>query len=225
MGTQKARTLEDIFKQRDAEGIPELNVIIRADVDGSMDALRHALGQLPTDQVNLIIRHAGVGAVTDSDVLLADASSAIVIAFRVVAGATTRKLADEHGVDIREYKVIYDVIEDVTKALEGLLEPEEKLEMRATAEVRGVFKVSKVGMVAGCYVTDGLLSRGHVVRLIREGVVVRDNCQIASLRRFKDDAKEVRQGLECGVRLEGFDDVKEGDVLEAYEVVKVARTL
>jgi len=225
IGTQKARTLEDVFKQRDAEGIPELDVIIRADVDGSVDALRHALTQLPTDQVNLVIRHAGVGAVVDSDVLLADACDAIVIAFRVVAGATTRKLADEHGVDIREYKVIYNVIDDIVKALEGLLEPEEKLEMRATAEVRSVFKVSKVGIVAGCYLSDGTLSRDHVVRLIRAGVVVREDCKIASLRRFKDDAKEIRQGMECGVRLEGFDDVKEGDVVEAYEVVKVARTL
>jgi translation initiation factor IF-2 len=225
IGTQKARTLEDVFKQRGAAGIPQLEVIIRGDVHGTVDALRHCLGQLPSDQVKLMIRHAGVGAVTDGDVLLADTSNAIIIAFRVVAGAATRKLADEHGVEIREYKVIYDVVDDLTTALEGLLEPEEKLELRASAEVRGVFKVSKVGAVAGCYVTEGTLRRDHVVRLVREGVVLRENCRIASLRRFKDDAKEIRQGLECGVRLERFDDVKEGDVLEAYEVVKVARTL
>lgn len=223
--TQKARSLEDVFKQRDAGEIPELNVIIRADVDGSVDALRHALGQLPKDQVTLVIRHAGVGAVTDGDVLLADASDAIVIAFRVAPSSTTRKLAEEHGVDVREYKVIYNVIEDVVKALEGLLAPEEKREQRATVEVREVFRISKVGAVAGCYVTDGIVARDHTLRLVREGVVMREDCEIASLKRFKDDAKEVRMGMECGIRLEGFDDIKQGDVLEAYEIVKIARSL
>jgi translation initiation factor IF-2 len=217
--------LEEVFKQRDAEGVPEMDVIIRADVDGSVDALKQALGKLPTDQVSLMIRHAAVGAVTDSDVLLADASDAIIIAFRVGTGTATRKLAEEHGVDIREYKVIYDVVDDITKALEGLLAPEERLEARATLEVREVFKVTKVGTVAGCYVTDGLLSRDHRVRLLREGVVIRDDCRIDSLRRFKDDIKEVRAGMECGLRLERFDDVKQGDVMEAYEIVQIARTL
>jgi translation initiation factor IF-2 len=223
--TQKARTLEDMFKQRDAEGTPELNVIIRADVDGSVDALRHSLEQLPGDQVSLVIRHAGVGAVSDSDVHLADASDAIIIAFRVSSGLSPRKLAEETGVEIREYKVIYDVIDDVSKAMEGLLEPEEKLEPRATIEVRDVFKISKVGAVAGCYVTDGLVARDHRARLVREGTVIREDCRIASLRRFKDDVKEVRAGMECGIRLEDFDDVKRGDSIEAYEVVKVARKL
>ena len=225
MPTPKARTLEEVFKQRDAEGVPEMDVIIRADVDGSVDALKQALGKLPTDQVSLMIRHAAVGAVTDSDVLLADASDAIIIAFRVGTGTATRKLAEEHGVDIREYKVIYNVVDDITKALEGLLAPEERLEARAALEVREVFKVSKVGMVAGCYVTDGLLSRDHRVRLLRQGVVIRDDCRIDSLRRFKDDIKEVRAGMECGLRLERFDDVKQGDVMEAYEIVQIARTL
>jgi len=223
--TQKARSLEDVFKQRDADGIPELNVIIRADVDGSIDAMRHALSKLPTEQVNLAIRHAGVGAVTDGDVLLADASNAIIIAFRVAPMPTTRRLAEEHGVDVREYKVIYNVIEDIVKAMEGLLAPEERRETRGSLEVRQVFKVGRVGTVAGCYVTDGVIARDHRVRLLRDGVVVRAECEIASLRRFKDDAREVRQGMECGVRLEGFDDIKEGDVLEAYEIVKIARTL
>ena len=223
--TKKARTLEEVFKQRDAEGIPELNLIVRADVDGSVDALRQALGQLPTDQVNLVIRHAAVGAVTDSDVLLADASQAIIVAFRVAPGVTTRKLAEEHGVDVREYKVIYNVIEDIVKALEGLLAPEEQRETRGTAEVREVFKITKVGSVAGCLVIDGLFSRHNRIRLLREGVVIRDDCSIDSLRRFKDDAKEVRAGMECGVRLERFDDLKVGDVMEAFEIVQIARTL
>ncbi len=224
-GLQKARSLEDVFKQRDAEGTPQLNVIIRADVDGSVDALSHVLEQLPTDQVNLVIRHAGVGAVTDSDVHLADASDAIIIAFRVAPGVSPRKLAEEAGVDIREYQVIYDVIDDITKALEGLLEPEEKIELRATMEVRDVFKITKVGTVAGCYITDGVVARHHRARLLREGAVIREDCRIESLRRFKDDAKEVRAGMECGIRLEAFNDIKRGDVIEAYEVVQVARTL
>ncbi len=224
-GMQKARSLEDVFKRRDAEGVPELNVIIRADVDGSVDALRHALDELPTEHVNLIIRHTGVGPVTDGDVHLADASNAIIIAFRVAPGPSPRKLAEAAGVEIREYAVIYDVVDDITQALEGLLEPEEKLESRATVEVRDVFKITKVGMVAGCYVTDGVLARDHRVRLLRDGVVVREDCRIESLRRFKDDAKEVRAGMECGLRLEGFSDVKRGDTIEAYELVKIARRL
>ncbi|MCH7813918.1 MAG: translation initiation factor IF-2, partial [Planctomycetes bacterium] len=222
---QKARSLEELFKQRDAGEIPELNVIIRADVDGSVDAIRYALGQLPRDQVTMALRHTGVGAVIDSDVLLADASDAIVIAFRVAPGAKTRRLAETHGVDIREYKVIYDLIDDVTKALEGLLTPEEHLETRGTAEVREVFKISKVGSVAGCYLTDGVIARDHRIRLIREGVIIREDCRIDSLKRFKDDVKEVRSGMECGIRLERFDDIKQGDLLEAYEIVHVARTL
>ncbi len=224
-GTQKARTLEDMFKRRDAEGTPELNVILRADVDGSVDALRHSLDQLPGDQVSLVIRHAGVGPVADSDVHLAHASDAIIIAFRVAPGLSPRKLAEETGVDIREYKVIYEVIEDISKAMEGLLAPEEKLEARATIEVRDVFKITKVGVVAGCFVTDGVVARDHQVRLLREGTVVRDSCRIESLRRFKDDVKEVRAGMECGIRLDGFDDIKRGDIIEAHEIVKVARTL
>jgi translation initiation factor IF-2 len=223
--SQKAQTLEEVFKQRDAEGVPELEVIIRADVDGSVDALRQALNKLPTEQVHLVIRHAGVGAVTDSDVVLAHASGAVIIAFRVAIGANTQKLAEEHGVDVREYKVIYDVVDDIVKALEGLLAPEERRETRGTAEVRDVFKISKVGTVAGCYVTDGVIAREHQVRLVREGVVVRDDCRIDSLRRFKDDVKEVRAGMECGLHVERFNDVKQGDVVEAYEIVHIARTL
>ena len=162
---------------------------------------------------------------TDSDVHLADASDAIIIAFRVAPGVSPRKLAEEAGVDIREYRVIYEVIDDITKALEGLLEPEEKIELRATIEVRDVFKITKVGTVGGCYVTDGVVARTYRARLLREGTVIREDCRIESLRRFKDDVKEVRAGMECGVRLEAFNDIKRGDVIEAYEVVKVARTL
>jgi translation initiation factor IF-2 len=194
-------------------------------VDGSVDALKHALEQLPSDKVKLIFRHTGVGGVTDSDVLLADASDAIVVAFRVAPTTTTRRLAEEHGVSIKEYKVIYNVVEDIIKAMEGLLAPEERRETRGAAQVRNVFRISKVGMIAGSYVTDGVVSRNHRTRLIREGVVIRDKCKIDSLKRFKDDVKEVRQGMECGIRLEGFDDLKEGDIIEAFEIIEIAQTL
>jgi len=156
---------------------------------------------------------------------LAKASDAIIIAFRVVAPAQTRKFAEQEGVEIRPYKVIYDVTDDIKKAMEGLLAPDEVMEQRATVEVRKEIRMSKIGMVAGSYVRDGLVSSQHIARVIRDGVIVRDNNRIASLRRHKDDVKEVRAGMECGIRLEGFDDVKAGDVIETFEVVKVARKL
>ncbi|MFQ5413563.1 MAG: translation initiation factor IF-2 [Phycisphaerae bacterium] len=223
--SRKVRTLEDIFKQRDADELPELNVIVKADVDGSLAVLRQTLSEWSGDEVRLTLRHAGVGAVNDSDVLLAATSNAIVIAFRVETPAGSRRLAEQHGVDIRSYRVIYDVNNDIRRALEGLLAPDEHVEFRATAEVRNVFHISKLGVVAGCYVTNGTVDRNHLVKVVRDGVIVREGCRIGSLRRFKDDAKTVRNGLECGIRLEGFDDVHAGDVIETYDVVKVARTL
>ena len=224
-GTRRIRTLEEAFKHRNLQDLPELNIIIKADVDGSVDALRSMLEKIPNDEVLLKIRHAGVGAVTDSDVLLADASDAVIIAFRVLPAAGAKKLADERSVDLRHYKIIYEVAEDIRKALEGLLVPDEKIETRATCEVRDVFRISKVGPIAGCFVASGTIQRNHLVRLIRDGVLIRDGAKIASLRRFKDDAKEVRSGMECGIRLERFDDIKAGDVIEAYEIIKIARTL
>ena len=223
--SRRARSLEDVFKQRGESEIPALNLIIKADVDGSIEALRTMLEQIPTDKVNLVIRHTGVGAVTDSDILLADASNAIIVAFRVLPVPGGKRLAENKGVDLRLYKVIYDVANEIRLALEGLLVPEKKHELRATCEVRDVFKVSKVGAVAGCFVTDGTVYRNHLVRLVRDGTLVRDGSKIASLRRFKDDAKEVRAGLECGIRIDGFDDIRAGDIIETYEVVEVAQTL
>ena len=223
--SQRVRTLEEAFKQLDSDEIPVLNIIIKGDVDGSVDALRNMLMKIPSDEVKLSIRHSGVGAVNDSDVLLADASDAIVIAFRVTPNSSTKKLAERKGVDVRQYKVIYEVADEVKSALEGLLTPDEKIETRASCHVREVFNISKVGQVAGCIVTDGLIQRGHLLRLIRDGKVVRDRNKIGSLRRFKDDVKEVRSGMECGIRLEGFDDVKPNDIIEAFEIVKLARTL
>ena len=139
--------------------------------------------------------------------------------------AGTKRLAESKGVDVRQYKVIYEVADEIKSALEGLLVPDEKIETRATCEVREIFNISKVGQVAGCIITDGLIQRGHLLRLIRDGKVIRDNSKVGSLRRFKDDVKEVRTGMECGIRLEGFDDVKPNDIIEAFEIVKLARTL
>jgi len=225
MGSQKVLSLDQIVKQRDAGEIPVLNVILRADVQGSVDALCHMLKDIPSDQVKLTILHSGVGAITDSDVELAATSNAIVVGFRVQAGTGSRRLAEEHGVDVRHYLVIYEVVNDIKKALEGLLEPEEHIEARAVVDVREVFRVSKVGHVAGCYVTSGTVSRNHLAKVIRDGVVVRDRAPLASLHHFKDDVKEVRAGLECGMMLGGFTDIHVGDKIETFEVVKVARTL
>ncbi len=223
--SRRYRSLEDVFKRRDIGEIPELNVIIRADVDGSLDALRSMLERLPSGEVRLSVRHSGVGPVTDSDILLADASDAIVVAFRVITSPGAKKLADEKGVDIRPYKVVYEVLDDIRKAMEGMLEPEEKEEPRASCDVRDVFRISKLGVVAGCLVSNGVVHRNHIARLTRDGVVVRDRNRIGSLRRFKDDVKEVRAGMECGIRLDGYDDVKAGDVIETFEVVQHARKL
>jgi len=224
--TRKVRSLQEMLQQRDTDEVPELNVVIKADVDGSVAALSQSLAQLPTDEVRLSIRHAGVGAVNDSDILLAATCDGIVVAFRVDVVVGARRLADQHGVDVRQYRVIYDACDDIKKALEGLLAPEETIESRSKAEVRDVFHLSKkAGVVAGSHVVDGTVNRGHLVKVIRDGVIVRQGAKIASLRRFKDDAREVRAGLECGIRLEGFDDLHIGDVIETYEIVRTPRTL
>jgi translation initiation factor IF-2 len=224
--SRKVGSLQEMLRQRDADEIPELNVIIKADVDGSIAALRHALTQFPSDEVRLEIRHGGVGAISDSDILLASTCSGIIVAFRVEVSAGARRLADYQGVDVRSYRVIYDVCDDIKKALEGLLAPAESIETRGTAEVREVFHLSrKAGVVAGSYVTEGTVDRRHLAKVIRDGVIVREGAQLASLRRFKDDVKQVRTGFECGIRLESFDDVHVGDIIEMYEIVTTARTL
>jgi translation initiation factor IF-2 len=221
----KPTTLEGILAKASEGQIPELKVIVRADVQGSVDVLKKTLSEFPSDQVKLTIMHAGVGTVTESDVVLAQASEAIIIAFHVVPEAYVQKMAENSGVDIRSYRIIYNVVDDIKKALEGLLTPDEKIESRGRAEVREVFMVSRVGKVAGCYVRDGVIQRNHVVRVIRDGVPVKERAAIESLRRVKDDVKEVKAGFECGIRVANFDDVKPGDVIEALEVIKVARTL
>jgi translation initiation factor IF-2 len=221
----KPKTLEELFGQKQAGTIPELGVILKADMQGSVDVLRKTLTEIPSNEVRVDVLHSGVGAINESDVLLAEASGALVVGFQVVPEAKVQRLADEKGVDVRMYRVIYDLLDDIKQALEGLLEPEQKVERRGEAEVRDVFKYGKVGSVAGCYVRDGSFTRQYLVRVIRDGVVVRDAARLTSLRRYKDDVKEVKAGYECGMKIEGFDDVKPGDVLESYEIVKVARKL
>ena len=225
-GSRKAKSLEDVLKQRNAEEIPELHLIIKADTDGSVSALKQALDRFAYKEVRLTIRHAGVGAVTDSDVVLASACEGIVAAFRVEAASAVRRKAEHSGVDIRHYRVIYELCDDIKKALEGLLAPEERIEPRSVAVVREIFRFGKkIGMVAGTIVSEGVVDRKHFAKVVRDGVVVRDRCKFQSLRRFKDDVREVRAGLECGIRLEGFDDIHVGDRIETFEVVSIARTL
>jgi len=221
----KPKTLADLVAKQEAGEVPELSVILRADVQGSVDVVRQQLSELPTEEVRLRILHAAVGAITEGDVLLAQASSAIVIGFGVIAEDRARRLADQVGVEIRLYRLIYEVTADVKRALEGLLAPEERVELRGQATVREVFNISRMGTVAGCMVTDGQIVRSHLVKVVRDGRIIRDQARMESLRRFKDDAREVRAGLECGIKIAGFDDVKPGDVIEAYEIVELARSL
>ena len=207
-------------------GLPgQLGRIVKADVQGTVEALSDSLNKLGTDEVKLRILHAGVGAVTTGDVTLAEASEAIIIGFNVVANPQARQAAEAKGIEIRLYRVIYDVLEDVRKALEEGLAPEVREQTLGRAEVRQTFKISRVGTIAGCYVTDGTVNRNAKVRITRDGIVIEDERTLDSLKRFKDDVREVRNGMECGLKLAGYDDIKEGDILEFYQRVEVARTL
>ena len=212
--TTRKMSLEDLFSQI-KEGVKELRLIIKADVQGSAEALRQAVEQLSTDEVKVDVIHSGVGAVSESDVMLASASNAVVIGFNVRPDAAGAATAEIEGVDVRLYRVIYDVIDDVKKAMVGLLEPEFREVVTGHAEVRATFKVPKAGMVAGSYVTDGRIARTARVRVLRDGVVVHEG-KLASLKRFKDDVREVAAGFECGIGIEGWNDVRVGDVIEAY---------
>ncbi|MCJ7729772.1 MAG: translation initiation factor IF-2 [Sedimentisphaerales bacterium] len=218
-------TLDNLFAQIEAGNIKELNIIIKADAQGSVDVLTKYLSELSTDEVKIKILHAAVGGITEGDCLLAEASNAIIIGFNVVTEEHVSKLAEVKGVDIRLYTIIYRITEDLRKSMAGLLEPERQEKTVGRAVVRNTFKVSKVGTVAGCFVSDGLVTKNAKVRLIRDNIVIRDGLSIDSLRHFKDDAREVKAGLECGIKLAKFDDVKIDDVLDFYEIVEVARTL
>lgn len=218
-------TLENFADQIKAGQTKELRVVLKADVQGSMDVLRSSLEEMGNEEVTVRVLHAAVGGITENDVVLADASDAIIVGFHVAATPAVRDIADERKVQLRLYRVIYDLTDDVKKALEGMLEPETRETEIGSAEVREVFKISKVGSVAGCLVSEGSIQRSGKARVVRDGVVVTDHRQIESLRRVKEDVREVRAGTECGIRLIGFDDIKVGDTIVCYDTEQVKRTL
>ena len=222
LANRRPVSLEDLFA-RVQEGLNELNIIIKADVHGSVEALRDALENLEQTEVRLRVIHTGVGAVTESDVNLAAASEAIIIAFNVRPRPEARALAERESVDVRNYRVIYRAIDDVREALIGMLSPDIVEQSLGSLEVRATFRASRIGTIAGCYVTEGLARRNASMRLVRDGTIVYEG-KIGSLRRFDDDVREVTQGFECGVVIDGFNDVKDGDVIEVYELKEVART-
>ena len=222
--TAKRKTLEDLMRETGRAEVIDLNVIVKADVQGSVQALEDSLLKLPQEEVRVNIVRAGAGGITENDVTLAMASDAIIVGFNVRPSAGARELAEDEGVDIRTYRVIYDAIDDIKAALSGLLKPEQRERILGEAEVRQTFRVPKLGVIAGSYVRSGVIRRNASVRLVRDGVIVYDG-KIGSLRRFKDDAAEVREGFECGIGLENYQDVKEGDIIEAYEVEEFARSI
>jgi translation initiation factor IF-2 len=224
LARQQAAKLENMFDQMAEDEKKSLALIIKADVQGSYEALAHALSKLSTEEVKVNIIHSGVGGITESDVNLALASRAVIIGFNSRADAMARKLAQSSGVDIRYYNIIYEAVDEVKAALSGMLAPEQKETITGLVEVRQVFRISKVGTVAGCMVLEGVIKRTSSVRLVRDGVVIHTG-ELEALKRFKDDVREVKAGLECGISLKTFQDMKEGDQLEAFEVVEVARTL
>ncbi|HEX6332292.1 MAG TPA: translation initiation factor IF-2 [Actinomycetota bacterium] len=222
--TTRPVTLQELTAQARHEQVPELNLIVKADVQGSIGALVDAFGKLPQDEVRVNVIRSAAGAVTESDINLALTSNAIVVGFNVRPDVQARELAEKEGVDVRLYRVIYDAIDDVRTALSGMLSPEERETELGAAEVRALFRVPRAGVIAGCYVTRGTVQRNARARVVRDGVVAYDG-RIGSLRRFKDDVREVAEGFECGIGIENFNDIKEGDVIEAYEVREVAREL
>jgi translation initiation factor IF-2 len=224
LAKQQAAKLEGMFDQMTAGESKALSLIIKADVQGSQEALSHALSRLSTGEVKVNIVHSGVGAITESDVNLALASNAVIIGFNTRADATAKKLVAAHGVDVRYYNVIYEAVDEVKAALSGMLAPERKEQVTGMVEIRQVFHISKVGTVAGCYVLEGVVRRTSQVRVLRDNIVIHAG-ELDSLKRFKDDVREVKGGFECGLSVRGFDDLKVGDQLEVFEVVEVARTL
>ncbi|MEJ2188426.1 MAG: translation initiation factor IF-2, partial [Acidobacteriota bacterium] len=223
LATRKV-SLDNLFDRMAESEVQELQIVIKADVQGSVEVLKETLTSLSTETVKINVLHGSVGAVTTNDVMLASASNAIIIGFAVRPERTARELAETEQVDVRLYTVIYDLIDDVKKAMVGLLEPEYREEELGHAEVREVFKVPKIGAIAGSHVIDGVITRNAKVRLLRDNVVIHEG-GIASLRRFKDDASEVRQGFDCGIGLERYQDIKIGDIIEAYKMVEIAPEL
>ena len=220
----QAAKLENMFEQMTAGDVKTLTLLIKADVQGSQEALTQSLQKLSTDEVKVQVVHAGVGGISESDVNLASASQAVIIGFNTRADASARKLAEHLGVDIRYYNVIYDAVDEVKAAMTGMLTPDKKEEILGLVEIRQVFRASKIGTIAGCMVLEGLVRRGAQVRVLRNNVVVHTG-ELDSLKRFKDDVKEVKEGFECGLSIKNYTDIAEGDVLEVFEIKEVARTL
>lgn len=222
--TQRHITLDEIGRRIALGDFKELNIILKGDVDGSVEALTDSFQKLSTEEIQVNIIHKGVGAITESDVLLASASDAIIVGFNVRPVGTARQLADKEEIDVRSYSIIYDAINDLKDAMEGLLSPEMKEEVLGNVEIRETFKISRVGTIAGCMVMDGKITSNSMIRIVREGVVVYSGV-LASLKRFKDDVKEVTKGYDCGLQIKGYNDIKIGDTLEAYIEVAVKKKL
>ena len=220
--TKSKMSLDDLFNQIQEGNLKELDIVVKADVQGSVEAIKQSLLKLSNDEVVVKIIHGGVGAINESDVILASASNAIIIGFNVRPDATAKEIAEREGVDLRLYRVIYNAIEDVEAAMKGMLDPVFEEKILGHAEVRQTFKASGVGTIAGAYVQDGIFERNCSVRLVRDGIVVFDG-PLASLKRFKDDVKEVKAGYECGFVFENYNDIKEGDQVEAYKMVETER--
>ncbi|MCB2028353.1 MAG: translation initiation factor IF-2, partial [Rhodoferax sp.] len=224
LAKQQAAKLENIFTDMTAGEVKSLPIIVKADVQGSQEALSQSLLKLSTDEVKVQLVYAGVGGVTESDVNLAIASKGVVIGFNVRADVGARKLAENNGVDIRYYNIIYDAVDELKAAMSGMLTPDKKEEVIGTAEIRQVFKVSKIGSIAGCMVTSGVVRRNARLRLLRDNTVIFTG-ELESLKRFKDDVREVKEGFECGLNIKNYNDIQESDQLEFFEIREVARTL
>jgi translation initiation factor IF-2 len=223
LSRQQAAKLENMFDNVNSDA-KTLALIIKADVQGSQEALTHAMQKLATEEVKIQVVHQQVGGITESDINLAVASKAVVIGFNVRADQAARKLAENNGVDIRYYNIIYDAVDEIKAAMSGMLSPDKKEEIIGLVHIRQVFRIPKVGNIAGCMVTNGIVRRGAGIRLLRDNVVVYTG-ELDSLKRFKDDVKEVKDGFECGLSIKGYDDIKEGDQVEVFEIREVARTL
>jgi translation initiation factor IF-2 len=224
MRTRKHITLDEIGRRLAIGNFKELNLIVKGDVDGSVEALSDSLLQLSTKQIQVNVVHKGVGQITESDIMLASASDAIIVGFQVRPLASVRRLAEQEEIDIRTYSIIYDAIDEIKSAMEGMLAPTVEEKVVANVEIREVFKITKVGTVAGCMVLDGKINRNTKVRVLRDGVVIYTG-ELASLKRFKEDVKEVATGYECGLNIQNFNDIKVGDLIEGYERIEVKAKL
>jgi len=222
--TQKHITLDEIGRRIAIGDFQELNIIVKGDVDGSIEALSDSLLKLSTQKIQINFIHKGVGAITETDVTLASASDAIIVGFQVIPSAVARKLAEKEEIDIRLYSIIYQAIDEIKTAMEGMLAPEFKEEILGTAEIRETFDITKVGRIAGCFVTEGKIMRGNEIRVIRDNIVIYTG-NLGSLKRFKDDVKEVKNGYECGLNIDKFDNIEVGDIIESYHQVEIKTKL